>query len=477
MAKEKENSKDAEKDISAEEIDYESDVKKIRPDVAAKAFVESEESGIEFIRRESENGEDLEEKKSAENLEDFFEEEKGFSGYNGAALKEALLEKGAGGMERFKLDAETKKEMDGLISREKDGLMIGAKEEWYERNKESLMEEGVYMNNADESLIAKIFADHEKEAVKDILNEKEYKTTREKFDRYRELDKEIKKEEPSIAGYFLMMDEIKRLIKKEQPEKGKLSPAAMQRIGNLYKTGIALAEKVSGRNFRAEAENSIKKLALKDFTSESAVEKRRGEIVEEYAEGKADPVKILGKYGWKVDVVSPRLFSRGKTIFRDRDGKLVKEFVSNFWGNYDRAEMAKFVKQQLNEGIKRDLVSEFDAEKKRAEEKINTIMQQEFFRFNKNPEEIISAAAEDKKEEIVAEAVNADQPDKTEEEIEKIRKRFEEKEIPSPEDMKNIGDKFYRETGGNLKGIDLNSPEITSLFDKGAVNDILEQNK
>ncbi|MFA5086757.1 MAG: hypothetical protein WC470_00445 [Candidatus Paceibacterota bacterium] len=274
--------------------------------------------------------------------------------------------------------AETKREKEEEPSIEKE-----AKASPEEKKEEPQLDEKT------ENLIRKKLTNQVEQLIADAQSKGEFTKT----DYYKRMQQEMKEKNTLDAAYD-MMDELNRLGDKVEADfkkkAGTLSGQELEnarryaniKIKDNWTGGIEIAEMLTGRDFKKEAEKIYPKLTKEDYASEAAVENEFNEVIKDYGKDNDYDEILFSKYGIQAEEPDVKHFSIGgqHKIYK-KDGQIIGDIKKDWLGRYSEDDYAKILKS----AIKKQLLTEFRGNEK----EINRYRVREFVKVLENKKQII----------------------------------------------------------------------------------------
>jgi len=335
-----------------------------------------------------------------------------------------------------KLDSKIKIKALAIFKERADDFKIKSAQYWYQKNKKQLEKKGIVPDSETDFSIYRFYLNEKGE--NDLADDKEYLEIIKDSERYDNIIAGLSEEKPLVETYYSAMKEINNFIEKEKQgyaskavslsgkgKAGELEKAqitANLKIQDLAEAGVKLAESFTDRNFKEEAEKTIPKTSREEYVSLDSIREKKLELMKNLKTD--EEVDVLKKYGWKVEIKKPGLFSLGHTIYK-RNGVVMRDIETNLFGSYNRDEKKNFVRNALHAEIKKDLNDDFDKLEKENKKQINNYRFAKFLEILENPEENINEYVKRKNQESFQ---DVQLTKKTKEDIQKIIENFGQEE-------------------------------------------------
>jgi len=354
-------------------------------------------------------------------------------------LEKDLIEIGIDSIEPLlgpKLDSKIKIKALAIFKERADDFKIKSAQYWYQKNKKQLEKKGIVPDSETDFSIYRFYLNEKGE--NDLADDKEYLEIIKDSERYDNIIAGLSEEKPLVETYYSAMKEINNFIEKEKQDyaskavslsgKGKAGElekaqiTANLKIQDLAEAGVKLAESFTDRNFKEEAEKTIPKTSREEYVSLDSIREKKLEFMKNLKTD--EEIDVLKKYGWKVEIKKPGLFSLGHTIYK-RNGVVMRDIETNLFGSYNRDEKKNFVRNALHTEIKKDLNDDFDKLEKENKKQINNYRFAKFLEILENPEENINEYVKRKNQESFQ---DVQLTKKTKEDIQKIIEYFGQEE-------------------------------------------------
>jgi len=354
-------------------------------------------------------------------------------------LEKDLIEIGIDSIEPLlgpKLDSKIKIKALAIFKERADDFKIKSAQYWYQKNKKQLEKKGIVPDSETDFSIYRFYLNEKGE--NDLADDKEYLEIIKDSERYDNIIAGLSEEKPLVETYYSAMKEINNFIEKEKQDyaskavslsgKGKAGElekaqiTANLKIQDLAEAGVKLAESFTDRNFKEEAEKTIPKTSREEYVSLDSIREKKLEFMKNLKTD--EEIDVLKKYGWKVEIKKPGLFSLGHTIYK-RNGVVMRDIETNLFGSYNRDEKKNFVRNALHTEIKKDLNDDFDKLEKENKKQINNYRFAKFLEILENPEENINEYVKRKNQESFQ---DVQLTKKTKEDIQKIIENFGQEE-------------------------------------------------
>lgn len=273
--------------------------------------------------------------------------------------------------------AETKKNQEEEPLVEKEEKVISEEEKEEPR-----------LGQKTEKLIRKKISNQVEQLIADAQSKGEFAKT----DYYKRMKQEMEEKNTLDAAYDIM-DELNRLGDKVEADfkkkAGTLSGQELEnarryaniKIKDNWTGGIEIAEMLTGRDFKKEAEEIYPKLTKEDYASAAAVEKEFGEIIKDYGKDNDYDEILFAKYGIQAEEPDIKHFSIGgqHKIYK-KDGQIIGDIKKDWLGRYNEDDYKKILKN----AIKNQLVAQFRGNEK----EVNRYRVREFVKVLENKKQI-----------------------------------------------------------------------------------------
>jgi hypothetical protein len=379
------------------------------------------------------------------------------------------------------LNSGIKKEAGEYITKEQDETTLEFMRKLFVDNKQTLKEEGFWVENAGDSFIVK--ACREKLNWKDSLEtDDKYKKYKDDFEHFDYLGRNFNKENVPEDAKFLMVNKLYKTIsekEKEMGEKGKNVQAEAE-IKKLYTLAENISNDISGLNIRKEAEKEVVLPNKEDFVSSDIIESEEKKMREGMNE-KNEPVEkstedVLHEYfGYEVKKIDKGFWKNEEMVIsaRDENGDLkkIKSFEMGWWSSKvkDKKKYEDFIKGKLQEEIKKEIEVFYGKEVEKRSFNVEKNIREKIKEISSSPEKAIGGI------EAYFEKINQKDIDKEKEEIEKRKANLAKKSKEAKKKESESNESWNNLSRGAQKLV--NGMELSEDFDESLedIRDVLEE--